>query len=337
MSDDLETDAAPPREQRRGLQALGWAVSIICVAGVVWWALRQPAPTFPTSAGDLAWIGLAVVVYALCTLLRGERWRLLLEDVDAHPSRADAIALMAVGYMGNNVLPARAGDVMRVVLMAPRAATTKRHVVGTLLAERLLDIAVLGVMFLVLVFTVAGGAGLPHGDTLILLVVVLVAAVVALGIGVLIAQRRGLLARAKAFIAPMAVSTVQLRGAHGARMLGITVLVWLGEAVVWGSVTVALHLGATPLQALYLVALASMFSLIPSGPGYAGTQDAAAAIGIRVIGGTAAQSVTYIVLVRFVLFVPITLAGLILLGVRYGGMKAFRRQDPQDAVAPAAA
>ena len=338
MSEDAPTDAVAPREQRRGLQALGWAVSIVCVAGVVWWALRQPAPTLPSSAANLGWVGVAVLVYGVCTILRGERWRTLLRDVDAHTSRADAYSLTAVGYMGNNVLPARAGDVMRVVLMAPRAGTTKRHVIGTLLAERLLDVAVLGALFLVLVFTVAGGAGLPHGDTLILLVGVVVVALIAVGIAALIARRRGLISRAKAFLAPMVVSTTNLRSAHGLRMLALTLVIWLGEAVVWGSCCAALDLGATPLQALFIVALASMFSLVPSGPGYAGTQDAAAAIGVRVITGTTRQATSYIILVRAVLFIPITAIGLLLLALRYGGMKAFRTRDEVGpSAAPAAA
>ncbi len=108
-------------------------------------------------------------------------------------------------------------------------------------------------------------------------------------------------------------------------MLGLTVLVWLGEAGVWGSCAAALDLGASPLEALYLVALASMFALIPSGPGYAGTQDAAAVIGIKAIGGTSAQAVSYVLLVRFVLFVPVTAAGLLALVARYGGIAGLRR------------
>ncbi len=92
----------------------------------------------------------------------------------------------------------------------------------------------------------------------------------------------------------------------------------------WGSCAAAVNLGAGPLEALYLVALASMFALIPSGPGYAGTQDAAAVIGVKAIGGTSAQAVSYLILVRFVLLVPITLAGLVALAARYGGVRGLK-------------
>ena len=61
-----------------------------------------------------------------------------------------------------------------------------------------------------------------------------------------------------------------------------------------------------PIEGLYIVALASVFSMIPSGPAYAGTQDAAAILGIKALGGTGAQAVAYIVMLRFIIVVPIT-------------------------------
>ena len=316
------------------LRTAGWIVSALVLAAVVWWALRQPAPTLPSSTEDLLALGLAVVLYAGCTALRAERWRTLLHDVDARPSRGDAYRLVLVGYMGNNVLPARAGDLMRVVLMAPRADTTKRFVVGTLVAERLLDVVVLVVLFAVLATTIAGGAGLPGQRTIIVLGALALAGLVALGVGFGALRRRGLIERARAFAAPMIASTVNLRGRHGAGMLALTILIWIGEAGVWGACAAAVDLGAGPLESLYLVALASMFALIPSGPGYAGTQDAAAVIGVKAIGGSSAQAVAYVILVRFVLLVPITMAGLAALVLRYGGIRGLRlagRAEPPTA------
>ena len=212
----------------RSLRLLGWAVSVLCVAGVVVWALGQDAPTFPTDSSDIAALAAAVGFYALCTALRAERWRLLLGDVGARASRGDALGLTAVGYMGNNVLPARAGDLMRVVLMAPRARTSRRAVIGTLLAERLLDIAVLATLFVVLAITVAGGAGLPDGGTLAILAGLAVAAAVGALVAWRVLRARGLVERARGFLAPMVVSTRNLRGAHGLSMLALTMVIWLG-------------------------------------------------------------------------------------------------------------
>ena len=100
------------------MRPLGWAVSIASLAAVVWWATRQEAPTLPDTPETLAAFAGAIGLYAVAALVRGERWRLMLRECGARPSRADSHALVWVGYMGNNVLPARAGDGMRAVFMA---------------------------------------------------------------------------------------------------------------------------------------------------------------------------------------------------------------------------
>jgi hypothetical protein len=64
--------------------------------------------------------------------------------------------------------------------------------------------------------------------------------------------------------------------------------------------------------------------MIPSGPGYAGTQDTAVAVGIKALGGSGGVAVSYIVLLRFVIVVPITVLGFILLAIRYGGVARLR-------------
>ena len=112
--------------------------------------------------------------------MRSERWQRLLVDERAKPHRADTYALTVVGYMGNNILPARAGDAIRVVLMAPRAETSKRTVVGTLLAERLLDVAVLLVIFVVVGYGLLGEVG---GNSVELIAIVAI-------VGVAAARRR---------------------------------------------------------------------------------------------------------------------------------------------------
>ena len=90
------------------------------------------------------------------------------------------------------------------------------------------------------------------------------------------------------------------------------------------SVGAAVGFAMDPVEGAYLVALASVFALIPSGPGYAGTQDAAAVIGIKAIGGTGSIAVSYLVMLRFVLVVPITLLGFFLIVARYGGIARLR-------------
>jgi glycosyltransferase 2 family protein len=317
----LAPSAAPPDSGRRWspLSLLGIVVSILALAGVIWWASKQQAPQLPSTPKEIAALIGAIALYALATVVRSERWQRLLVDEGATPHRADTYALTVVGYMGNNVLPARAGDAIRVVLMAPRANTSNRTVVGTLVAERLLDVAVLLVLFVVVGYGLLGEVG---GNSVELIALVAIVGISAAGVGWRFIRRNEKL---HGMLAPIASATIGLRRAHhGLRLLGMTLVIWAIEAGVWMAVGAAVGFGMTPIEGLYLVALASVFSMIPSGPGYAGTQDAAVAIGIKAIGGTGGVKVGYLLMLRFVIVVPITLLGLILMITRYGGLKKLR-------------
>ncbi|HZB74587.1 MAG TPA: lysylphosphatidylglycerol synthase transmembrane domain-containing protein [Solirubrobacteraceae bacterium] len=310
---------APARERGRSRVALlGVAVSVLAVGGVVWWALQQEPPQFPDSPGEWGALAGAIALYAVATLVRGERWHALLRAEEARPAREDSHGLNVVGYAANNVLPARAGDAVRVFLMAPRAATSKKAVLGTLLAERLLDIAVILTLFVVVGYGLLGEAGAGELEW----VALVTAAVVAAGVTAVWLVRRS--ERLHAIAAPVLASTLRLRGHHGGRLLAVTLVIWALEAGVWMSAGAAAGFRMDPIEGCYVVALASVFALIPSGPGYAGTQDAAAITGILALGGTESQALTYVILVRFVLAVPITLAGLGLLAARYGGLRRLR-------------
>jgi uncharacterized membrane protein YbhN (UPF0104 family) len=252
-------------------------------------------------------------------MMRAERWQRLLVHDGATPRRRDSYALTVIGFATNNVLPARAGDGVRVVLMAPRAQTSRRTVLGTLLAERLLDIAVVVLLFLVVGYgvlhEVAGG-----GLEVIGLVVLALAIAGLVAFAVLRAKPH-----LQDFVRPILSSTLALRGRHGVAMLALTIAIWVVETTVWMAVGAAAGFDMSPLEGLYLVALASVFALIPSGPAYAGTQDSAVVIGIKAIGGTGAVALSYLLILRFVLVIPITVTGFILLAARYGGLSKLRR------------
>ncbi len=317
--------AGPGRASRAGSRAsaVGLLVSLVAVAGVVWWALKQEPPQLPSTAGQLGALAGAIGLYALATLVRAERWERLLARDGAHPPRADVYALTVVGYAVNNVLPARAGDAVRVLLLAPRTDVSRRTILGTLLAERLLDVAVVVGLFLIVGYALLDEIG---GGSLGIVALATVAAIVIGVASVLLIRRHE---RLHALLEPVLSSTLNLRGRHGACLLALTVVVWGIETGVWMSVGAAVGFGMDPIEGAYLVALASVFALIPSGPGYAGTQDAAAVIGIKAVGGTGAIAVSYIVMLRFVLVVPITLLGFVFIATRYGGisrLRAVRRQ-----------
>jgi glycosyltransferase 2 family protein len=318
--------AEAPTAGRRAAGVVGLLVSVAILAAIVAWALQQDAPDIPTSGSALAELAGAVLLYFVACAIRGERWHVLLLENGARPHRADTYGLIAVGYLGNNVLPARAGDAMRVVLLAPRAQTDKRTVLGTLVAERLCDVLVLGALFVLLAYGVLSGAGaLDVGGRFVLAVVIAGAVLLVLAIAALVLHRRGHLERIWRFVKPMVAATANLRGRHGAEVLVLTVLVWACEGAVWFLTARAAGLGVDVVEALYLLALSSMMVLIPAGPGYAGTMDAAVLLGAKALDKSSSAALTYLILLRFVLMIPIGLAGLVIGAARYGGIgKALR-------------
>ena len=139
----------------RRIGLLNAGVSIAALGGIAWWASRQKAPHIPLDAPALSRLAAALALYTAATALRGERWHRILERSGLDRGRGESYRLTLVGYMGNNALPARAGDLMRVMLHGgPR-----RAVLGTVLAERLLDVAALGAVFVFVVLE----RGLSYG------------------------------------------------------------------------------------------------------------------------------------------------------------------------------
>ena len=115
----------------------------------------------PTNAAGASWLAASVGAYGLALVLRGWRWHRILRLSRIPHERADAFLLMLVAYMGNTVLPLRGGEVLRISLLASRANARVREVLGTVIAERTLDVATLAVIFVVL--TLAGVDGAPTG------------------------------------------------------------------------------------------------------------------------------------------------------------------------------
>jgi uncharacterized membrane protein YbhN (UPF0104 family) len=69
---------------------------------------------------------------------------------------------------------------------------------------------------------------------------------------------------------------------------------------------------------------AAFLSLVPAAPGYIGTYDAAIVFGLKALGVTGDRAGGFALLTRFVIFAPITLAGLALPVWRYGGLRRLR-------------
>jgi glycosyltransferase 2 family protein len=316
--------------------AVQLAVSAAALAAVVWWAARQPLPDLPSAGTALPALGLGLALYALATVLRGERWRVLLDDGGARVSRSDAYGLTTIGYMGNNALPARAGDLLKAFLSARRTGAPAAGMVGTLVAERILDAAALGLVFLALVTTLHLPLGVP-GWALALVGAGLLAVA---GVAFVLGRRTAAGRRARDLVLAVVAPSRRLWSGRGAALLVLSIGLWLVEGGVYAVVGGVAGIHLTLLDGLYVMALANIAALVPAAPGYVGTFDAAVLLGIGLVTSAShPAALAYVVLVRFLLFVPITLAGLLALLARFGGPREIgallRAPEPAPQPAPA--
>ncbi len=318
--------AEHPRSMNRRFALIQAVFSVVALAAVVWWASHQPAPSFPHTSRALTEVLAATLLYAVATLIRAERWHSILAITGVKAARVDCYGLTTVGYMGNNVLPARAGELLRVVLLDQKVKAGKRTLLGTIVAERILDLLVLAAMLVVVGYGVLQGHALPSQTFAhpVILGGAAVALLVIAGTGILVLKRRGLLERVREAARPLAGAPRALWGRPAVPMLAATVVLWCVEASVYLFVARSVNLDISASGALYLVGLTNFVAALPAAPGSIGTFDAAVAFGARVLGGSGSAVVSYVILLRFVLYVPITVVGLAVLVLRYGGWARLR-------------
>jgi uncharacterized membrane protein YbhN (UPF0104 family) len=301
---------------------VGALVSLVTVAGFVMWAVRQNPPEFPTAPDKLLIIVAAVVVYAVATLLRGWRWHRILHHNGVPHARADAYALCVVGYAGNNLLPARGGELLRIFLMSERSGARKREVLGTVMAERVLDAVSLALLLVLL--SVVRVANTSPGDARTL-VALGALAVLALVFGMVLLLHRGdRMRRIMRLVVPVARASRRLVSLYGALLLAVTAAIWVLEGVILWLVARARSLAVSPWEGLFVLVLSGFFALIPAAPGYVGTFDAGVLVGLGRLGIHGGTAVTFALLARFILYAPITVVGLALLVARYGGIAMLR-------------
>ncbi|HLH14932.1 MAG TPA: lysylphosphatidylglycerol synthase transmembrane domain-containing protein, partial [Solirubrobacteraceae bacterium] len=99
---------------------------------------------------DYAWLAPALLVLALAMGARALRWRSLFAPDRRPPLGAIANAMM-LGYFYNNIMPARAGEVARVLVLSRRSRARPVEIAGTAALERVYDVVgVLVIFFLAL-------------------------------------------------------------------------------------------------------------------------------------------------------------------------------------------
>lgn len=294
------------------------------------------------------WALLSTLLAPVQLLVRARRWRYLFPPRSAPPGLIPAIM---IGYMANNVLPLRAGEVVRVYVVARRwrlagGGGGRAHpfwtTLATLVVERVLDSLAVVLILALLVLVVPVPAFL-EAAALVVLAIDLAGVVVLVTLVAAPVRAARLIARVTARWPrlrerSLGIFETFVTGLDGVRtpahivpLLLWTFLVWLVPALAVWTMFRALGLALPLIAAWVVLAFIGLGVSIPSAPGYVGVFHAAAALALGLFGVSQPAAVGYALLLHAGQILPITLVGWVyLLREQMSLGEATRAKPPAD-------
>ncbi len=96
-------------------------------------------------SADPRWIGVTLVLLSLDLAIRGLRWQRLVRPIKA-VKYLHMLGYLLIGYLMNNILPARLGELVRSHYLGDREGISRTSALGTVVVERFVDlVAVVGI------------------------------------------------------------------------------------------------------------------------------------------------------------------------------------------------
>jgi hypothetical protein len=295
--------------------------------------------------GNFVYLIPGIAVYFLAVYFRALRWKFLLSHLKHIPA-SNLFSVVVVGYMANNLLPVRLGEVVRSYYLSQREGISKSAILGTILLERVMDfltlVLFLGVAAIVLpvdrfIYELAAKFKVP-GSLLVLGILAPFITVVA-GI-VLAAIRPSLPIRGMAFLLQWLPKKIKekfvaflsqfifgfasLRDLRRVQIMFLLSLpIWFFEATMLYIIGFSFklhHFFQDGVEMAFVVlavtAVANIATSIPSSQGGVGPFEFFA-IGTLVLSGVSPEIATaYTITMHLALLLPVVIAGLVILWIR---------------------
>jgi uncharacterized protein (TIRG00374 family) len=279
----------------------------------VWQSLR---------AADYYWLVPSVAVYFLAVLARTWRWDYLLRPIKRIPLHR-LFPVVVIGYMGNNVYPFRAGELLRAFVLRQSEGVSMSSSLATIVVERVFD----GLVMLLFVFVALPFAPLPSdsirfvviaGSVLFLGALLVFFAVAAvperfMGLTEWLAGRflpERLREPILGFAGRFLVGLAALRSGRGLVMIFlISVVIWLLETVKYWFVMHAFDFTVSFFALMLMNGVVNLATTLPSAPGYIGTFDGPGIAVLTLYGVEPAAATAYTLTLHAALWLPITLLG----------------------------
>jgi uncharacterized protein (TIRG00374 family) len=268
------------------------------------------------------WLIPGLVSYFIGVGIRAVRWHYLLGPIQKVSTRR-LFPVVVIGYMANNVLPVRMGEVVRAYVLGRREGVRKTAALATIVVERIMDgLTMLLFLSVASLFVTVSSdiQGIEKVASLVFLVGIILFFVVA--------HSRTWMKRLENFglrfvpgklrpkVAGLAESFID--GLQVLRqwkdlliVFGLSIIAWGFEAGMFWSVALAFgNLNLSAPAIFMTLAVANLATLVPSTPGYVGPFDAAAKLVLQKIFGVGSVALSYIILLHAALYLPVTLFGL---------------------------
>lgn len=303
--------------------ALGIAISVAALA-ILLQSVDVADALDVLRQADLAIVLLMVVSVVLDVAARGARWRALLASI-RRLAYLRVIGYTFVGYLANNVLPARLGELVRSHALGEGEGMSRTTVLGTVVVERILDTVIV--------------VGLAAGSVVILDVTGIVATGVVLGavfVGILVvglvvanlshrlpgAERVSAAAERFPRILDLARRlreglAVVSRPGTVAAALGFSALAWMFSILTFVLGGRALGIELSPVEGALLSSGVALATIVPSGPGYLGTFELTA-VGIATQVGVDADAAFAMALLVHAMILLVTSVGGAVSALRLG-------------------
>ncbi len=262
----------------------------------------------------------AALLFSAASFARSLRWRTLLSARQRLGVLPVFWATMA-GYLGNNFLPLRSGEILRTVLIGRLARLSNAFVLATALMERVTDMLILLVC---LPFALSRLADTPSGF-LHKLYIIGIAMVAGLALLPMMARMRERLETiTRYFPLPPKIRTLVRDSAanfsggltsvwnarRAALAVGFSLAAWLLDCTAAGRIAAAMGLSLPVTKAFALLAMLGLSSALPSTPGYIGIYQFVAVLVLCPFGFSRNQALVYILVFQGVSYLQIAVWGL---------------------------
>jgi glycosyltransferase 2 family protein len=302
-----------------GTGLVGLAVSVAAL--VILASVIDLEDTWETLVStDLRWVALTLVMVPFQVLLRTARWRLLL------PRRADGsrppllrvMPVLLIGYFGNLILPARLGEPVRAYLLARRERLSLARVLGSVLLERVIDLATLAFAAVAAAIIAGAPAWMVRGMLIVTLVGVAVGGVLAAsGIERAVAVLARVLGRRAARVRLVLEQATRFGegagGTSGLATLAAAVVIsgatWLFVAATYWLLARSLGMDLSIAGSLLVAAVTTLGTAIPSAPAHIGTFEVAAVVAATSLGVPPERALALALLAHVITTLPFALAG----------------------------